>query len=52
MAEHYQHHGYSGEYVMLPSGEVVPADQVPQPVKPAKASQAAVAEPTDKAADK
>ena len=25
MAEHYEHHGLSGEYVMLPSGEMVPA---------------------------
>ena len=25
MPEQYQHHGLSGEYVMLPSGEMVPA---------------------------
>jgi hypothetical protein len=25
MPEQYEHHGQSGEYVMLPSGEMVPA---------------------------
>jgi hypothetical protein len=25
MADQYEHHGLSGEYVMLPSGETVPA---------------------------
>lgn len=25
MADQYEHHGQSGEYVMLPSGEMVPA---------------------------
>jgi hypothetical protein len=25
MADQYEHHGLSGEYVMLPSGEMVPA---------------------------
>jgi hypothetical protein len=48
MADQYEHHGLSGEYVMLPSGEMVPAadaaakpaaDPAPQPVKPAPKGQ-------------
>jgi len=45
MAEHFEHHGESGEYVMLPSGEMVPAadyqpPKPPEPVKPAQPSKA------------
>ena len=45
MADQYEHHGLSGEYVMLPSGELVPAAEakkakpVPQPAKPAPKGQ-------------
>lgn len=37
MPEQYEHHGLSGEYVMLPSGEMVPADEAAttKPVAPA-----------------
>jgi hypothetical protein len=48
MADNYEHHGVSGRYVMLASGEMVPADQAPkvtakpEPVKaPAKSSNTA-----------
>ena len=36
MAEQFEHHGLSGEYVMLPSGEMVHRDeyQPPNPPKP------------------
>ena len=50
MAEHYQNHGLSGEYVMLPTGEVVPAAEAAK-VKPAAPAKA-VTESTDKAGDK
>jgi hypothetical protein len=44
MAEQFEHHGESGEYVMLPSGEMVPAaDHQPpkaEPTKPAQPSKA------------
>jgi hypothetical protein len=45
MPEQYEHHGLSGEYVMLPSGEMVPdAEYQPpkaaEPVKPAQPSKA------------
>jgi hypothetical protein len=38
MADNYEHHGKSGEYVFLPSGEMVPAAEAPkpEPTKPAK----------------
>lgn len=49
MAEHYRNHGLSGEYVMLPTGEMVPAAEAAK-VAPAKAK--TVTEPTDKAGDK
>jgi hypothetical protein len=52
MADQYEHHGLSGEYVMLPSGELVPAAEAkkakpapqaakpaPQPAKPAPKGQ-------------
>ena len=41
MTEQYEHHGLSGEYVMLPSGEMVPAADAakakpaPEPTEPA-----------------
>lgn len=41
MAEQYEHHGLSGEYVLLPSGEMVPAadaakaETAPEPTEPA-----------------
>ena len=43
MAESFEHHGESGEYVMLASGEMVPADeyQPPQATEPAKPAQSA-----------
>jgi hypothetical protein len=31
MADQYEHHGQSGEYVMLPSGELVPAAEYEAP---------------------
>ena len=34
MPEQYEHHGLSGEYVMLPSGEMVPAAEAAK-AKPA-----------------
>jgi hypothetical protein len=34
MTEQYEHHGLSGEYVMLPSGEMVPAAEAAK-AKPA-----------------
>jgi len=38
----YEHHGNSGEYVMLPSGELVPVAeyQPPEPAKPVQPSKA------------
>jgi len=37
----FEHHGLSGEFVMLPSGEMVPAGEAAKPaVKPAKAEPA------------
>jgi hypothetical protein len=38
MAEQFEHHGESGEYVMLPSGQMVPAAdyQPPKPPEPTK----------------
>jgi hypothetical protein len=45
MADQHEHHGRSGEYVMLPSGEMVPAaDAVkakpaPKPAQPAPKGQ-------------
>jgi hypothetical protein len=38
MAEQFEHHGESGEYVMLPSGQMVPAAeyQPPKPEPPTK----------------
>jgi hypothetical protein len=40
--QHYEHHGLSGEYVMLPNGQLVPAAEAPkpEPVKPAQPSKA------------
>jgi hypothetical protein len=38
--QHYEHHGLSGEYVMLPSGQMVPAAEAPKP-EPAKPAQPA-----------
>jgi hypothetical protein len=35
MAEQFEHHGISGEYVMLPSGQLVPAADY-QPPKQAE----------------
>jgi hypothetical protein len=35
----YEHHGQSGEYVMLPSGEMVPAAEAAAPAEPAKPAQ-------------
>jgi hypothetical protein len=35
MADQYEHHGLSGEYVMLPSGELVPAAAEAKKTKPA-----------------
>lgn len=34
----YEHHGLSGEFVMLPSGQMVPVAEAPkpEPVKPAQ----------------
>jgi hypothetical protein len=32
----FEHHGQSGEYVMLPSGQMVPAAEVVAPVEPAE----------------
>jgi hypothetical protein len=45
MAEQFEHHGESGEYVMLPSGQMVPAadyqpPKPPEPTKPAQPSKA------------
>lgn len=42
MAEPFEHHGESGEYVMLPSGEMVPAAEYKpaEPAKPAQSSKA------------
>lgn len=44
MAEPFEHHGESGEYVMLPSGEMVPAAEYQppkaEPAKPAQSSKA------------
>jgi hypothetical protein len=43
----FEHHGLSGEYVMLPSGQMVPAEEAVKPAaKPAKAE---TAEPVAKA---
>jgi hypothetical protein len=45
MPEQYEHHGQSGEYEMLPSGEMVPAAEAkkakpaPQAAKPAPKGQ-------------
>jgi hypothetical protein len=40
MAEQFEHHGESGEYVMLPSGEMVSAaDYQPPKTEPAKPAQ-------------
>jgi hypothetical protein len=40
MAEQFEHHGESGEYVMLPSGQMVPAtDYQPPKAEPAKPAQ-------------
>jgi len=40
MAEQFEHHGKSGEYVMLPSGEMVSAaDYQPPKAEPAKPAQ-------------
>jgi hypothetical protein len=40
MAEQFEHHGESGEYVMLPSGEMVSAaDYQPPKAEPAKPAQ-------------
>jgi hypothetical protein len=36
MPEQYEHHGQSGEYVMLPSGEVVPAAEYKEQAEPTK----------------
>jgi hypothetical protein len=36
MPEQYEHHGQSGEYVMLPSGEVVSAAEYKKPSEPTK----------------
>jgi len=38
--QHYEHHGLSGEFVMLPSGQMVPAAEAPTP-EPAKPAQPA-----------
>ena len=45
MAEQFEHHGLSGEYVMLPDGKMVPAAEYqppkpPEPTKPAQPSKA------------
>jgi hypothetical protein len=32
----FKHHGQSGEYVMLPSGQMVPATEAIAPVEPAE----------------
>ncbi len=44
MAEPFEHHGESGEFVMLPSGQMVPAGEYQPPkaetVKPAQPSKA------------
>lgn len=34
MSDTYEHHGLSGEYTMLPSGEMVPAHQAKLKAKP------------------
>jgi hypothetical protein len=40
MAEQFEHHGESGEYVMLPSGQMVSAaDYQPPKAEPAKPAQ-------------
>lgn len=44
MADQYEHHGRSGEYVMLPSGEMAPAAEAaakpaPKPAQPAPKGQ-------------